>query len=171
MLILDLIFGLLLLFAGRDLFWLSVGVVGFILGVQFSTSLGISNEMMAIIAAITLGVLGIVLAICFEWITVVFGIGFLGGGYLLMNSLGVFSQQASLSWMFFVIGGIAGMCLMIIAFDVSLIVISSLLGATLIIISLRAGHSSSEIIFITSVVVGLVVQYLSLRGRMNEKFT
>lgn len=169
--VLDMLFGLLLLFAGRSLFWLCVGVVGFILGVQFSASLGITNEVVAVIAALSLGVVGIVLAICFEWLAVVFGVGFLGGGYLLMNSFGLFSHQDSVSWMFFVIGGIAGTCLMIIAFDLSLIIISSFLGAALIVSAFHASESSREILFIASVMVGMVVQYVNLRGRMNEKFT
>ena len=85
MMIFDLIFGFLLVFAGRNLFWLGVGSVGFLIGVQCASLLGLSNSWMALLGSLWLWVLGIVLAVCFEWLMVVFGVGFLGGGYLLMN--------------------------------------------------------------------------------------
>jgi len=83
--IINLIFGFLLVTAGRNFFWLCVGVVGFLIGVQSAVLLGFSNSGVAILVAIALGLLGALLAISFEWLAVVIGVGFLGGGYLFMG--------------------------------------------------------------------------------------
>jgi len=169
MIVFDLIFGFLMVFAGRNLFWLCVGVVGFLLGVQSAAALGFSSGGMALLAAFALGILGALLSISFEWFAVVFGIGFLGGGYLLismlslMNILPLAAPQGMNAWPFFVIGGIVGMCLMVIIFDWTLIMISSLLGATLIANAFNGTEGLRELLFISSMVTGILVQYLTLK--------
>ena len=168
MIIFDLIFGFLLVFAGRNLFWLCVGIVGFLIGVQCATSLGYSNAGMAMLLAFALGCLGALLAIGFEWFMVIFGVGFLGGGYLLMKIFPSASQQDAYSWLIFVVGGIVGLCLMVIIFDWTLIIISSLLGATLIVNAFHGKSISHEILFIGSMVTGIVVQYFTLRDTADQ---
>jgi hypothetical protein len=160
----NLIIGFLLLFAGRNLFWLCVGMLGFLLGVQCAAHLGITDEVTQLIAAVGLGIIGIFLAIAFEWLAVVVGIGFLGGGYLLMVLFPSSAQPDSFSWLIFVVGGILGMCLMIIAFDMTLILISSLLGANLIVNSFQGTELFHGILFLSSMVVGVLVQYMTLKG-------
>jgi len=163
MVIFDLIFGFLLVLAGRNLFWICVGIVGFLIGVQFAASLGYSNEWMTLLIAVALGLLGALLAISFEWCMVVFGVGFLGGGYLLMSVFPPMAGQETYSWLIFVVGGIVGMCLMVIFFDWTLITISSLLGATLIVNIFHVTEGVREFLFIGCVVIGILVQYLMLR--------
>src|ERR1700679_1253444 len=101
MLILDLIFGFLLVLAGRNLFWLCVGIVGFLIGAQCAVLLGLSNGWIELFVAL-----------------------FLGGGYLLMSIFPPVIGQEAYSWLIFVVGGIVGLCLMIIIFDWALIIIS-----------------------------------------------
>ena len=50
------------------------------------------------------------------------------------------------------------MCLMVIIFDWTLIIISSLLGATLIVNAFNGTEQSRELLFIGSMVTGIVVQ-------------
>jgi hypothetical protein len=169
MMILDLIFGFLLVFAGRNLFWLCVGIVGFLIGVQCATSFGYSNGGVALLIAFAFGVLGAVLVVSFEWLMVIFGVGFLGGGYLLMDVFSSVSQQGPYAWLIFVAGGILGMCLMVVIFDWTLIVISSLLGATLIAHAFSGSQQSREFLFIACAVVGILVQYLALKERSREE--
>jgi hypothetical protein len=165
MVILDLIFGFILLFAGRTMFWLCVGIVGFLLGVQSTAYLGLTtNGPTALLISLGCGLLGIVLAVAFEWFMVVFGVGFLGGGYLLMSIFPSVAGQESYSWLIFVAGGIVGMCLMIIIFDWTLIMISSLLGATLIVNAFHGTVGFREFLFVSSMVVGILVQYFTLRA-------
>jgi hypothetical protein len=128
MIVLDLIFGFLLVFAGKNIFQLCAGSA---------------------------------LAMSFEWFMMIIGVGFVGGGYLLMNMFPSSSQQDLYSWLIFVIGGIAGMCLMVITFDLTLIMISSLLGALLIINAFHGGEGIRELLFIGSVFIGIFVQYLT----------
>ncbi len=164
MMVLDLVFGCLLLFAGRSLFWLCVGIVGFLVGVQCAAALGFTNSLVALFAAFALGSLGALLAISFEWLMVVFGVGFLGGGYLLMNIFPSIPGQEQYEWLIFVVGGIVGMCLMIITFGWTLIIISSLLGATLIVNAFHGTQEFHVLLFIASMTAGIVVQYLTLTG-------
>ena len=169
MITIDLIFGFLLIFAGRDLFWLCVGIIGFLIGVQCIALLGLSSGWMVMLAAFVLANVGIVLALSFEWFMVIFGVGFLGGGYLIMNMFPSLVQQDQYSWLIFVLGGIVGMCLMVISFDLTLIMISSLLGASLIINAFHGIVGARELLFIGSVVVGIIVQCLTLRKMANQK--
>ena len=125
---LELIFGFLLVFAGKNILQLFAGEV---------------------------------LTVSFEWFMTIFVVGFLGGGYLLMNIFSSAARQDPFSWLIFVIGGILGMCLMVITFDLTLIIISSLLGASLIINAFHGREGAREILYFSSVVIGVVVQYLS----------
>jgi hypothetical protein len=160
----NLICGLLLVFAGRSLFWLCVGIIGFLLGMQCAPQLGWVSGPMAPFAAVGLGCIGAVLAVAFEWFMVVFGIGFLGGGYLLMTVALPAAGQAPYPWLIFVVGGILGMCLMIIVFDWTLIIVSSLLGAMLIAGSLHSAADTRDLLFLGFAVVGIITQALALRG-------
>ncbi len=162
MMIFDLITGFLLVFAGRNLFWLCVGIVGFLIGVQCAVFFGFSNGWVTLFMAFALGSAGAVLAVIFEWFMVVFGVGFLGGGYLLMNVFPSAAPQDPNSWLIFVAGGIAGMCLMVIAFDWALIIISSLLGATLIVHAIYGPPQLRDLLFIGSVITGVAVQSLTI---------
>ena len=170
MVIFNLIFGFLLVFAGRTMFWLCVGTVGFLIGFQSVAYLGLStNNVTVLFIALACGLLGILLALAFEWLMVVFGVGFLGGGYLLMNIFPSAAGPEPYAWLIFVAGGIVGVCLMVILFDWTLIMISSLLGATLIVHSFHGAGESRDILFIGSVMTGIIVQYLTLRDTANKE--
>jgi hypothetical protein len=169
MVIFDLLFGLLLVFAGRNLFWLCVGIIGFLIGAQCAGFFGFSNGWMALLFAAAFGSVGVVLAVSFEWFMVIFGVGFLGGGYLLMDIFPSSNQQDSYAWLIFVVGGIVGMCLMVITFDLTLILISSLLGATLIAGAIDGSQQLRELSFVSSMMTGMVVQYLILRDSPSQK--
>jgi len=169
MLTVDLIFGFLLVFAGRNLFWLCVGVVGFLVGVQCSEALGFSDGWVAILTALALGCLGALLAISFEWLMVVFGVGFLGGGYLFMHVFPLTAHEDPYSWLIFVIGGIIGTCLMVIIFDWTLILISALLGTTLIVNVFHTTDGLRGVLFIGIMMTGILAQYLTLRETSGGK--
>ncbi len=167
MIFLDLIFGALLLLAGRKLFWLAVGIIGFVAGFNLAGQIITQGDSLTIIAlALLFGILGAILAVAFEWLAVIFVVGFLGGGYLLANSLPVAPEA---NWVLFIFGGGIGMIVVILAFDWALIAISSLLGATLIVQHLHASDSARLTIFICSALIGVVLQYLSTREEAEEE--
>ncbi len=158
MVMVDLICGFLLLFAGRNLFWLCVGVVGFLVGVQCASAFTAAGSSMAWLVAILFGIVGSVLAICFEWLAMVVGLGFLGGGYLTMGLLPL-ASQGPWSWLIFLTGGLVGVILMIVAFDLALILISSLLGAVLIVNAFHGTEAFRDTLLIASLLTGMLVQY------------
>ena len=102
--ILNLVLGGILLVAGRKLFWLLVGGIGFILGVQLATRFFHGNELTMILSGLVLGIIFALLAIFLE--SVAIGIaGFLGGGYVLLSIAGMLGfDRGILSWVIFAIG-------------------------------------------------------------------
>ena len=66
MIILDMIFGFLLLFAGRSLFWLCVGIIGFLIGVHYAADWGFSNVNLASIPVFVGALLGAMLTYLFS---------------------------------------------------------------------------------------------------------
>ena len=73
-----------LLLAGRKLFWLLVGAVGFMLGLELASRIAFRSQWMLVLAALVLGVAFALLAVFVE--TVAIGVaGFLGGGLGLMR--------------------------------------------------------------------------------------
>jgi len=165
------ILGSALLVAGRKLFWLFVGVIGFIIGVQVATRFFHGSDLMTIIAGLGLGVIFAVLAIFVE--TLAIGIaGFLGGGYILLGLAGWFGlDQGVLAWVIFIVGGIIGAALIATLFDWALILISSLAGSSMIINAFHFGRLMAALIFIVLLFIGMAVQasMLSMEKRGERR--
>jgi hypothetical protein len=91
----SLILGISLLLFGRRLFWLFVGVAGFIAGLTLAPQMISSqSELVILFIAIIFGIIGAFLAIFLEGLAILIA-GFLAGGYL-MTTL-VVSLGASVS--------------------------------------------------------------------------
>lgn len=157
--ILSLILGISLLFFGRRLFWLFVGVAGFIAGLTFAPQLISSqSEIVILFIAIIVGIIGAFLAIFLEGLAILIA-GFLAGGYL-MTSLAV-SLGASVSAdssINYIIGGIIGLVLVALLFDWAIIILSALLGAEIIMPFLHVNESIHWVVFIVIIVIGIAVQ-------------
>ncbi len=160
---LNALFGGALLVAGRKLFWLFVGVIGFIIGTQIATRFFHGSELITIIAGLVLGVIFAVLAIFLG--TLAIGIaGFLGGGYILLSLAGVFGlDKGILTWVIFIVGGIIGAVLIAFIFDWALIIISSLAGSSMVVNAFHFAKSISAVMFIVLVFIGIVVQVSTIR--------
>ncbi len=162
--ILDLILGAVLLVAGRKLFWLLVGALGFVIGVTIATNFFHGNELTMILAGLILGIIFALVAIFLE--SVAIGIaGFIGGGYVLMNianMLGV-DPAAPLSWIIFVVGGVIGVILVALLFGWALITISSLAGASMIITAFGHTAATPGWVYLGLVKAGVLIQGSALR--------
>jgi hypothetical protein len=79
--LLVLLAGIALLLAGRRLFWLFVGVVGFFAGLRFALQVLGPRADLRWIVALAAGLLGIVLAIALQRLAVALA-GFFVGGYV-----------------------------------------------------------------------------------------
>jgi len=159
----NVIFGGALLLAGRKLFWLFVGAIGFAIGVQVALRFFRGAEWMTILIGLALGIIFAVLAIFME--TLAIGIaGFLGGGYILLSLAAPFGlDKGILTWIIFIIGGIIGAALVAFLFDWALISISSLAGASMVVNAFQFRPVIGGLFFIILVVAGVVIQGAALR--------
>jgi hypothetical protein len=163
---LKILSGIGLLVLGRKLFWLFVGLIGFIWGIHAATNLFPGQpEWIVLAIALMAGVLGALIAVFLQWLAVGLA-GFLAGGYITVRLLHVAGlTTGNMYWIIFLIGGIIGLILIIFLFGWALIILSSLVGAGLITESIPAVHSGSLILFFVLVIVGILIQSRLIRAR------
>src|SRR5258708_24969261 len=149
--LINAVLGGALLLMGRKLFWLFVGVIGFVFGAQVAPRFFHGSELLTIGAGLVLGLIFAGLAVFVE--TVAIGVaGFLGGGYILLSlasALGM--DKGALIWVAFLLGGVIGVVLIVSLFDWALISISSLAGAATITQALHVGAVFFLLFFIVGV--------------------
>jgi hypothetical protein len=137
--IINLILGFFLVLTGRKLFWLFVGGMGFALSLSLAVQIFKGQPAwVLILIALFVGALGALLTIFLEKAAILFG-GFLAGAYLLGSLSSVLSLGNNISWLFYLAGGILGGVLVAAVFEWSLIVLSSLVGALLVISAVNLG--------------------------------
>ena len=145
-----LLLGVVLLAFGRKLFWVFVGAVGFVAGIQFAEHfhLKIPDETV-ILYSIIAGVVCAVMAVAIRKVAVA-AAGFFAGGYFLVQlfnvsgGLGAVGGAQVAPWLLFLVGGVIGAVLMNIIFNWTLIVLSSIGGATLICETLTANKEGVQ---------------------------
>jgi hypothetical protein len=155
----NILIGLILLFAGRRLFWLFVACVGFASGYHYAQQIwAIHSPILVLVLAVAVGAVGAIIAILFQKAAIVLA-GFAAGGYI---GLILFDQFAGLSsqmvWLPYFIGGVIGAIVLFLVFDWALIFLSTLTGATLI-VQMAAFSPWVEIaLFFALVVAGMLFQ-------------
>jgi hypothetical protein len=163
--------GLTLLTLGRKLFWLFVGCVGFIFGYTSVHQLGGGqSELFVFLIALCSGLMGALLAVFFQGVTIALA-GFVAGGYISMVTINFFGfETGQLLWTICVIGGILGAVLLFLIFDWALIFISSLSGASFIVQTIALKHDAETLLFFILVILGVIIQTVLLKkGRGQEK--
>lgn len=126
-----IILGLLTLLFGRKLFWLFVGVAGFLFGLsvaQAALPFQIQGELAQLLAALCVGLIFAGLALVIQKPMAMLA-GFVALG-VAGQSLGV--QLGLPAWAqiaLFIVFGIVGVVLVLLLFDWALIIVSSLNGA------------------------------------------
>jgi hypothetical protein len=155
--------GLALLTTGRKLYWLFVGVVGFVLGITLSKLFFPTESELALVAiALVAGVLGAVLAFFLQRLAV--GVaGFAAGGYLLEGALETLEIGIP-EWIVFLIGGIVGVVLVVALFDWALIILSSLMGASMLANIIPSEGWLLTLIFVGLSIAGIGMQVTSMRA-------
>lgn len=151
--------GVILLLAGRRVFWLVVGVIGFFFGFDLASRvLGLDAEGLGLVIGVFAGILGVVFALFLQKFAVGLA-GFLIGGYLTLTLLQ--ADPGSLSGTdlgAFVVGGLLCAFLAVWLFEIALILLSSVAGAVLITQGLDLGAGSEILAFVLLAVVGIAVQ-------------
>jgi hypothetical protein len=163
MILINLTLGAALLFLGRKLFWLFVGGVGFVVAATMASRfLHLQSEWLVIFIGLVAGLVGTIIAIFLQRLAIFLG-GFLAGGYLLLALMSLVNVDTTgLTWLVFIIGGVVGALLMATLFDWSLILLSSLSGATLIVRALGMDFMLSALLFVAAVTAGIIVQAMLL---------
>jgi hypothetical protein len=167
--IISVLIGIAVLVAGRRLFWLFVGAVGFAIGLSLAFQLLADQPAwLILVAALILGLVGAVVAIFVQ--TAAVGVaGFLVGGYIVIGLLQRFGLDLSQwGWLILIVGGVIGVILALFLFDAALIILSSLTGASLIVQVTNFSPLVTAAIFIVLVVIGIVIQTTTGRTREAE---
>ena len=165
--ILVLLAGVALLVAGRRLFWLFVGLVGFFTVYQwfepYSGTLSSGRWVLAVAA----GLLGILLAIFLQRFAVALA-GFFVGGWAVVQFLGLSLANArTADVVIFVVAGIIAAILAVKVFEIALVFLSSLAGASLIVDAVHPGPALARVLLVGLLVVGIAVQ-LGLTARRRS---
>ena len=157
--IIQILLGISVLFLGRRLFWLFVGVVGFVAGALLAELLFRGNSAwLVFIVAAACGVLGALLAVVLQRLSIAVS-GFLAGGYVsvvLVRHWGWTTHAHP--WGPFVAGGIIGALLLSVIFDPALIVLSSLAGALLVAQPLGISPAHRALLFALLAAAGMITQ-------------
>ena len=164
--IVGVLVGVVILFFGRRLFWLCVAAAGFAVGVQIAPLLvNEPSSLLALVVALIFGVLGALLALFVQKVAIAV-LGFVAGGKLATAiAAAFFVHYAQYSTMVFIAGGVIGAILLLALFGWALIVVSSFIGAYLIVFqdAIVLPPTGSTIVFIGLAIVGMFVQAASFR--------
>ncbi len=165
-----ILIGLVLLFAGRGLFWLFVACVGFATGYHYAQQIwAIHSPVLVLLLSIAGGALGAIIAIFFQKVAVVVA-GFAAGGYIGLNLFEQFAGlPAQMIWLPYIIGGIVGAIILYFVFDWALIFLSTLTGATIIVQMLTFNLRVEITIFIALVIAGIAFQVKTMTGGERRK--
>jgi hypothetical protein len=160
------LFGILVLFLGRRLFWVFVAVAGFVVGFNLAEQLVGAEAAAWLLLAIGVvgGIIGALLAVFAQRLAVAVA-GFIAGGYLLLYLMGAVraAGDGTLGTVLFIVGGVIGAVLVSALLDPALIVLSSALGATLL--TQAAGQyfqltpALNGIVFVVLLALGVAVQW------------
>jgi hypothetical protein len=166
--LINVILGGALLVTGRKLFWLFVGAIGFITGMQLTARFWHGPEGLSIVASLVVGLIFAGLAVFLQ--TIAIGIaGFLAGGYTLSALVGMLGLQTSAAnWVVYIVGGIIGVILVSYLFDWAVITLSSMAGASLIIQAFFSERAAGGLIFFILLIAGVVIQGSTLRAEKKQ---
>ncbi|MBW8874493.1 MAG: hypothetical protein JF614_05980 [Acidobacteria bacterium] len=163
-----LLAGAALLLAGRRLFWLFVGLVGFFTVYQWFEPYGAAPNVRLLVAVLA-GVVGIFLAIFLQKVAVALA-GFFVGGWFVAQLLGLhMAHPRGMDLVIFAVAGILAAILAVKVFDLALVLLSSLAGAGLIADALHPAPHLGQILILVLFGVGVAVQLgFTARRRRRE---
>jgi len=164
------ILGAVILLFGRRLFWLFVGVAGFLAGVEVAAVvLAEQPQWMIVAAAVLAGLVGVVLAIFLQRLAFALA-GLLAGVYLALVVTTLLETPADYDAIWLLAGGLLGALLAVVIMDRAIIVLSSLLGSVAI-----AGAIDLEPVELSAVtclvlfLTGAIVQWRAFERQRERK--
>lgn len=162
----SVLIGVLLLFFGRDLFWLFVAGAGFILGFNYGPLIfPVKAPFVILMIAMIAGVIGVILALLLRDVAIAVG-GFVAGGYAFVEFINSLDVPVGLDpWVLFILGGIIGVVILFLIFEPALIFLSAFLGASTIVQFLILGHPMKLFVFLILIAFGIAFQTRRPRRR------
>jgi hypothetical protein len=164
--ILQAVFGVAMLTLGRKLYWLFVGGIGFAIGFSLAANfLGESSIITLLVIGLVFGVLAGLASILMN--RLVIGIaGFVVGGYLATQLVALVNLPSPLpGWLVFLVGGAFCAVLVAFLFNWALILLTSLVGAALLVQLLNASDPLSLAILVILTFTGFFLQARILRRK------
>jgi hypothetical protein len=162
--------GVVLLLVGRRLFWLLIATLGFLFA--FTLVQRMSPEVaqpLHWVLAIAAGLVGALLAVFAQQLAVG-AAGMLFGGYATLWVLERYGVDlGNWEWVALVAGGIIAAVLALLVFETALVVLSSILGASLLAGATRLDDLPVVIVFAVLLIVGVSVQLGSGAGKPPRK--
>lgn len=155
--IVNTVFGLVLLFLGRRLFWAFVAIAGFLVAMQYANAaFADQTEVVRMLIAIGAGVVGALIAVVLNRFGFAIG-GFYAGGYLALSIANAAGSNGNL-FVWFVVGGAIGAVTAALLMDWAIIALSALVGAGAIVEVAGLTPPVSLILFVVLAFVGMLVQ-------------
>ncbi len=166
--------GIALLIAGRKLYWLALGGVGFFLGLWLADQiLDLRSSGLELGLGFLLGVLSAFLATAAQRLAVSLGGFFIGGSlaYWVATWAVTSLHWPGGAWVWFVVvlGAIFGTLIGSVLFEASLVALTSLMGAMLIAQTSHIGQPHESWLFLILLGIGMVAQ--SGRSRRPRQAT
>ena len=168
--LINLILGIVLLTTGKKLYWLFVGVIGFIIGLALATQyVQLNPPWLVYIVALGAGIIGAILATFLQHLAIAL-VGFIVGGYGALHLTGLFGINSEpTSWMAFIVGGIVGLLLVASVFNWALYLLSSWAGATLVTEAIGLQATVGVVVFFALFVLGMIIQIGLFRDQPKKK--
>lgn len=166
-LVIMLLAGLAALFFGRQLFWLFVGITGFLAGFQLATQLFADQpDWIILLIALVTGLAASLLYVVVQYLAM--GVaGFLAGGYLGLSAWQLLGPNSSepLQWGIVITAAIVGAILTLVLVDWALIVLSSVTGAAAVVQLMTLEPVMQVIAFAILLAIGISFQAHNISGK------
>ena len=160
--VIDIVAGAVLLLVGRKLYWLFVAIAGFYVGFEVARAVFVGPPQWVIwVAAAAAGVIGALVAMLFQRVAFALG-GFYAGAYLALVAAERFLPSAA-GPAIVIIGGVIGAIAASLVMDWAIIVLSSMVGAALIVSYLNLGQVGNLLAYAGLLAVGIVAQAQLMR--------
>jgi hypothetical protein len=163
----QILLGCIALLAGRNLFWLFIAAIGFLVGFEFASAWLQGHNILLIIGiGIAAGLVGAILANVFERVGFALA-GFYAAAYLLIMYAPKLGFPEATPVMIVVAGAIGALVTALLT-DWAIIVLSSLAGAAAIVSAMPVSPSAEVIILVALAILGIAVQGTMLSRRLKS---
>lgn len=155
----NIIMGVILLLFGRKLFWLFIGIAGFLFGMEITGMyFGGQPQWVQLAIAIGVGCLGALLAMLAQRLAFTVG-GFFAGVFLALKVGQLFAVPGPGAMLLLIIGaGVIGAVVATLVMDMAITILACLVGAAAIVGELHLGHSVNFVVFVILAGAGFLFQ-------------